>query len=148
MSKSAYIYSTLTDSNLHTGYDLANGNDLKPIERQVLVKGGAGLANENFVTPDGVLTIVTNEELEWLLRQPLFALHVANGYVKHSFAQADANKIAAEMNRRDGAAPLTQADIPSGEPVPNEGKVDDAEIDRARAAPTVANAKTRGKARR
>lgn len=58
-----YIYSTLTCDNAYTIYsDGANG--LKVPQGSVIVKGGTGIANDRLITPLGIITSVSEEELK------------------------------------------------------------------------------------
>lgn len=115
-----YIYSTLSADNRYTGYAKAV-NDLPSEERSVLVKGGTGVAGawNRLETPQGVVTEVTDDELSFLREQPVFQRHVENGFVHIDDKLYAPEKVAAEQNRNDPGAPLTESDFE--EPV--NGKV-------------------------
>lgn len=108
MSK-LYVYSTLAADVAYTNH-AAGGGDL-PIELPpVLVKGGAGVANDRFITPRGVVTEITEEQGEYLRANVLFQLHEKNGFVEISGSYVDPEKAAADMTGRDNSAPI----VPEG----------------------------------
>lgn len=114
-----YIYSTLTASVEYTGYSQGPGNI--PIrERGVLIKGGAGLADDHLYTPKGVATQVTDEELAFLETNSVFQLHKKGGFivVEKSKKEKEADKIAAGMSK-DPSSPKTLDDFKD----PNGAKV-------------------------
>jgi len=104
-----YVYSTLAADVAYTNHQ-QGGGDL-PIELPpVLVKGGAGVANDRFITPRGVVTEITEEQGEYLRQNVLFQLHEKNGYVEISGSYVDPEKAAADMTGRDVSAPI----VPEG----------------------------------
>jgi hypothetical protein len=105
-----YIFSTLTCDQV---YSNARHNDAGGIieDSQVFIKGGAGLANDRLITPLGVLTEVSDEDYEQLLQNEVFKIHVKNGFIKAQDKKADAEKVAADMARKDGSAPLVEQDF-------------------------------------
>ena len=105
-----YIFSTLAADMDYTNH-VSGGADL-PIELPpVRVNGGAGVADKHFVTPRGVLTEVTDEEMEYLQQNPVFKVHVANGFIQIETKKADPEKVAADMSGRDPSAPLVPGDL-------------------------------------
>ena len=107
-----YIYSTLTSDQLYTSY-AAGGGDMPIPGRQVAVKGGTGLANDRLITPLGVATEVTAEDMELLKTIPAFSEHQKNGFIVVDVKKQDPEKVASGMNTRDGSAPRTDADFPA-----------------------------------
>lgn len=108
MSK-IYIYSTLAADTRYAVY-ADTASDLPVVTRTVLVKGGAGVANKNFVTPRGVMTEVTGEELEMLKANKVFQKHVQGGYISHDEKKADVEKVVSNMTGRDSSAPIVPQD--------------------------------------
>jgi hypothetical protein len=102
-----YIYSTLSTNQLYTKYATTAGNDMPRVERTVLVKGGANVADKNFITPRGVVTEVTDEELTFLKDNKLFNTHLENGYVSIEERQVNVDKVVDNMKPADESAPLT-----------------------------------------
>ena len=116
-----YVYSTLTADNQYTAY--SKGGDGQPLaERAVLIKGGSNVADPNtLLTPYGVPTKVTDDELEFLETIPAFRQHRDAGFLAVSKDKVEAEVVAADMTLRDGSAPLTPEDVGSSEPAqPNE----------------------------
>lgn len=106
-----YVFSTLTSDMLYTEWTPGADAGAMSIEgRKILIKGGAGVANDRIVTPLGVCTEVDDEDVVLLLANPVFKLHQTNGHVTIQKKKADAEKVAADMNRADPSSPKTPAD--------------------------------------
>lgn len=109
MSKKLYVFSTLASDVAYTNHAQGGGDlpiDLPP----VVIKGGAGVANERIVTPRGVATEVTEEQVEYLRANQVFQLHEKNGFVMVSESYADPDTVAADMTGRDNSAPVVPQD--------------------------------------
>ena len=111
-----YIASTMSSTVHYHDYhkSLSGANHIK---RTVTVKGGAGVAkgsNGGIHTPDGLLTKVTTDELEFLMQDDTFKQHLAGGFVSVLNHEAAPEKFVKDMVKRDGAAPLTDADYSEG----------------------------------
>lgn len=104
-----YVYSTLTSDQIYANYG-PSANGVPMLISKILIKGGANLMTKHLVTPHGVVTSVTAEELAELRKNEVFKLHEANGFLKISEAKADADEVAADMETRDQSAPLVQQD--------------------------------------
>lgn len=107
---SNHIYSTLTCDQRYTGY-AKGGADLPVVAWEVLIKGGSNVADKRLITPIGVRTEVTDEQLAQLLENPVFKLHVNNGFITVEDVKEDPEKVAADMATKDDSAPLTPEDI-------------------------------------
>ncbi len=109
MSKKLFIFSTLASDVAYTNH--AQGGADMPIDLPpVLIKGGAGVANDRIVTPRGVATTVTEEQVEYLRANQVFQLHEKNGFVMVSETYADPDTVAADMTGRDNSAPVVPQD--------------------------------------
>ena len=109
MPKKLYVFSTLASDVAYTNHAQGGGDlpiDLPP----VVIKGGAGIANERIVTPRGVATEVTEEQVEYLRANQVFQLHEKNGFVMVSESYADPDTVAADMTGRDISAPVVPQD--------------------------------------
>lgn len=109
MSKKLYVFSTLASDVAYTNHAQGGGDlpiDLPP----VVIKGGAGIANERIVTPRGVATDVTEEQVEYLRANQVFQLHEKNGFVMVSETYGDPDTVAADMTGRDVSAPIVPQD--------------------------------------
>lgn len=117
-----YVYSTLTADQIYTDYR-ANPNGIPQAESKILIKGGANLMTKHLVTPHGVVTEVTAEELAVLRKNEVFKLHEQNGFLTISESKGDADEVAADMTTRDQSAPIVLQDEIIPEPAgATEGK--------------------------
>lgn len=110
----AYVYSTLTCDNEYVGYKKDGQGNPNIVERSVRIAGGHGLMNRNFLTPRGMVTEVTDEELEFLKTVNMFKLHVENGFITYDNKKVDAEKVAANMRGRDESSQIVPADYEKG----------------------------------
>ena len=105
-----YVYSTLASDVSYTNH--AKGGGDMPIELPpVFIKGGAGVANDRLITPLGVVTEVTEQELAYLRENEVFKLHEKNGFISISERKTDPDKAALDMTARDNSAPLVPEDM-------------------------------------
>ncbi|MCQ9426685.1 hypothetical protein NRB16_24500 [Pseudomonas sp. LJDD11] len=117
-----YVYSTLSNDQSYTTYtELAGGVPQK--DQAIFIAGKANVANNHFITPLGMITEVTAEQLAELRRNPVFRMHEQNGHISVSQAKADPDQVAASMQGRDASAPLVDQDFAEGE-APTTGKVE------------------------
>lgn len=105
-----YIYSTLTGSQAYQVYR-KGGADLPVVDKTILVAGGANVANDHFITPKGVVTSITDDDLQLLEQNPVFALHKANGFITVEAKEVSVERVVSDMEARDEAAPLTESDF-------------------------------------
>lgn len=110
MSKDHYVYSTLSAPQEYVTYN-SGAADLPQAVQSVFIAGGANVAGKHLVTPLGVVTKVTDEELKALETNEVFKLHKENGFVTVSDAKVDPEVVAADMTSRDEAAPLVDGDF-------------------------------------
>ncbi len=104
-----YIYSTLTSDQVYANYR-SSANGVPLAESKIAINGGANLMTKHLVTPHGVVTEVTAEELAELRKNEVFKLHLANGFLTISEAKGDADDVAADMTTRDQSAPIVEQD--------------------------------------
>lgn len=112
-----YVYSTATNSGTYVEYEENSSNELSIPKKwpngqpmKVTIRGGHGLADKYLFTPKGVVTQVSDEEMELLLRNPAFKRHIDRGFMTYDKKKIDPAKKAANMAQKDGSAPLTPAD--------------------------------------
>lgn len=109
------IISTLSASNEYVSYhkhDDANAKvgRVSVPQKSVLIKGGANVAGA-LRTPDGVVTHVSDDELEHLRSVPQFVQHEKNGFIRvlesdREVDEAKVSKIAKDMTDRDESSQL------------------------------------------
>lgn len=135
-----YIFSTLSNDNAYTFYE-DEGADKKSVprgihkvKRKILIKGGTAVVQSNeqkgIYTPYGVMTEVSNEDLNHLLggltvkeimENPLekhvhkgnavFKKHLKNGFLRIDEKKIDIDKAVADLKKRDASAQKTEKDI-------------------------------------
>ena len=110
MGKKFYVFSTLANDQAYVNYHSQVGNDIPQETHRVVINGGAGVANDRFLTPMGVVTEVDETDVVELEKNNVFQLHLKGGFLKVQAKSADAEKVAADMNRADKSAPLTPSD--------------------------------------
>jgi hypothetical protein len=132
------IFSTLSAGVDYTGYKKSDSESgAHEVERVVSIKGGAGVASALDVlagkplTPAGVQTEVTDEELEFLKNHPVFQDQLKAGFLKIvEKKSAKIEKVVEDMNKDDTSAPLQEKDFDKKSkskrvagPAPKVGKV-------------------------
>lgn len=105
----AHVFCTLSNDQLYTNYEKGAGGVSIAVEK-VLIKGGAGIANKRLITPLGVATEVTENELKALHNNPDFLAHKKQNFIVVREKKADPDKVATDMQQHDKSAPLTDAD--------------------------------------
>ena len=114
-----YIYSTATCSGTYCQYPPPNTTSgHNTAIRRVTIKGGHGLASPIrghihglIHTPQGVVTQVTQDELDFLMSNRSFLRHMKAGFITVDDRKVDPEKKAASMAQKDGSAPKTPADF-------------------------------------
>jgi len=109
MGKSVHVFSTLACDQRYVNY-VSNPEGIPLPTSEILIKGGAGVASDRLITPQGVHTEVTEEALAELEKNPVFAMHKRNGFMTVQTRRADPEKVATDMNAKDKSKPLTPAD--------------------------------------
>lgn len=106
-----YVYSTATNSIVYEERaQMKDPSAIRPIQRQVTIKGGTGLANKHLITPEGVVTHVSDEDADFLEKHEAFNRHRDKGFMILRRDKVRAEKVAAEMNPRDDSRPRTPDD--------------------------------------
>ena len=115
----AYIYSTLTADQEYTVYPPFDPKQIPKPNRKILIYGGANVINRNLITPRGVSTTVSDEELKILETIPSFKRHLERGFLTVDRNRADADKVAKDMTPRDKSAQMEDKDF-ENKPVTNQ----------------------------
>lgn len=116
-----YVFSTLACDQRYTLYG-KGPSDLPRAMRSVFIKGGAGIPGKYLETPQGVMTKVSEEEMQVLKQVRQFQQHMERGFIRVEEAPADPEKVAADMNVTDNGKPDTPADYENmaAQPVNNQ----------------------------
>lgn len=104
-----YILSKLANKQIYTLYAKGTSANLNIPVKKVEIKGGADVTDKNLVTPDGVVTKVTADELEILKSNKDFQKHVEKGFVKYFDTQPNVDKNVDKMEK-DKSRQLTPDD--------------------------------------
>lgn len=109
--KKVFIYSTLSSDMVYASWD--KGPDLPKRRQGILIKGGAGIASKHLITPKGVVTEITDEELKELKENQVFNLHCTNGFIKIEYEKIKITNAIKDMEPKDKSTPLVPSDFPS-----------------------------------
>lgn len=109
---SVHIYSTLANPQRFVVYAPPPEVGMLPVvAREVLIKGGAGIASKNLITPIGVHTAITQDEYDAICGLEHFTRFVASGHITvQQKVINDIDRAVSDMNPRDPGGPLTPAD--------------------------------------
>lgn len=104
-----YVYSTLASDNIYCPYLKNVTGDVNIPQKGVFIKGGSGIANKYMYTPKGVVTEVTDQELEILEANQVFQMHKENGYILVEKRKVEPEKKikSGDLKERDVSAPIT-----------------------------------------
>lgn len=123
-----YVYSTMTSDVRYNKYD--NNPNLPAAVKTIVIKGGTGVASKNLITPQGVVTHVTDEDLEILKQDEVFITHQQNKFITVREKEANVTSVVeSELELRDASSPLVPEDFSEGADVSpskvtgNKGKV-------------------------
>lgn len=108
----AHVYSTLTSDHVFVvrGTPPAQGQPA-PILKRVLINGGTGVANKRtLITPYGVHTEVSDDDLAVLEQDPSFQRFKQRGFIRVEKRESRPEIVAQDMAKDTGSAPLTPAD--------------------------------------
>ncbi len=103
-----YILSKLANTQNYTQYAKGVGNLNVPVQT-VTVNGGADITGKNLITPEGVITKISADELEILKANKDFQRHLEQGHVKYFGVQPNIEKASGKMTK-DVSRPLTPSD--------------------------------------
>ena len=109
MGKTVHVFSTLANDQLYVNY-ATNPEGIPLPTSSILIKGGAGVANDRLITPLGVATEIPEEHVAELEKNPVFAKHKAGGYIVIRDRRSNPEKVATDMNAKDKSRPMTPAD--------------------------------------
>lgn len=115
-----YVYSTATCGTSYVKYESVLSTDrssagFNRILKKVIINGGNGIANKHLFTPIGVVTFVSEDDLEFLLQDQNFKRHVDAGFISYDKKKIDPEKKAKNMKDKDGSFPLTPKNFEKGQ---------------------------------
>lgn len=109
-----HITSTATGGIDFTGYRKVAKDMNIPDGNKVTIHGGSNVSNKHFVTPRGVVTSVTDDQLEWLKSQELFNRMVKDGFLTITESKVEPEVVLPDMKLQDKSAPKTPHDYEPG----------------------------------
>ena len=122
-----YVISSLSRDNTFAVYEKKSGNVLV-IKKSILIKGGAHVADKKtLVTPNGVPTEVSKEDLEILKENYAFKKFLERGFMKimESGSKFKAQDESEKMTEKDASAQITKEDYKKkGKKAPRTKKED------------------------
>lgn len=128
---SYYVYSTLTCDNAYTLYEPTPPEQLSKPKRSILIKGGANVANKHVLTTKGVVTQVSDADMEMLKQNDHFMLHHKNGFIAWEKHKEDPEHVAKDMQEKDASAPKVPEDF-KDKNVHSSSKRADVQVDEVR----------------
>ena len=120
MAKQVHIYSTMACDNAYAIYNPPkDGDQRRTIKKddngrpmKMVVKGGHGVANSNFITPQGVATSVDKDLYDLLKNDPSFKRHCDRGFLTVSeTTKKETKKVVKDMADGDKSKPKTDKDF-------------------------------------
>lgn len=117
-----HIVSTLAAGNNYNVYEPKPANNkasgVNVVKRTIAINGGANVAKRGGETgvlvPRGVVTSVSETDLELLEANPHFKEHVKRGFLKVMNEKVSGNKAAKDLNSDDESKALTIEDTKEG----------------------------------
>ena len=118
-----HIVSTLSaDVDYTTYYKKSEPGGVNVVEKKIRVKGGANVANRKLLnisdvlTPKGVVTHVSEEDLGHLEKDEVFQTHKKNGFIQvvKSNSAPNGDKVAKDLEEKDASAPFSPEDYEEG----------------------------------
>jgi len=104
-----YITSKMAANVNYAVYTKVN-NGLNKVQQVITIRGGADVADKmTLVTPEGIVTAISDDEFVKLQDSPIFRRHVERGVLKVSTNERNAEKSSAELTK-DNSAQLTPKD--------------------------------------
>lgn len=106
------IFSTMTGAVTYTEWKTSPGG-LSVAGKSVTINGGANVAHrKTIITPRGVGTQVTDDELAFLENDAVFKFHKKGGFITIDSVKdiRDADLAASDMEGRDDSAPDVEQD--------------------------------------
>lgn len=112
-AKKLFVYSMLANSQLYQLHGAAAAPGVPPpVVGEVLVRGGAGVADKRADTPEGaIVTPITREEADMLNKNAVFKLHEKNGFVRIHDEDVGGVKGADGLNGREPGSPTVPSDF-------------------------------------
>ena len=107
-----YVYSTLTADQQYTLYPAdADPRQIPTGLHSVFIAGGANVINNHMITPRGMVTEVSKEQLEILEKIPAFVNHREAGFITVEKTMQAPDEVAQDMTPKDESSQLVDSDF-------------------------------------
>lgn len=108
---SKYIYSTMSADNDVVLYK-KNGDGKQVPAGKITIAGKANVANnKTLITPRGALTTLEDKEFDLIKDNNHFKKWIEKGFIMVETRQADADKVAQNMTKKDKSAQKVKDDL-------------------------------------
>lgn len=105
-----YVFCTLSCDQAYTKYEKgADGSNI--VVGSIFIAGKANITNKNLITPKGMMTEVSDSDMEFLMGDYHFNEHVKNGFITVESKAAPVESVVRDMKAKDSSAPKTQEDL-------------------------------------
>ncbi len=94
-----YILSKLACTQNYTIYAKGVGENMNIPVKTIKINGGADVTDKNLVIPDGVVTFISDKDLEVLKSNKDFQRHLSGGYINFYKSQPNIEKQAEKMTK-------------------------------------------------
>lgn len=109
-TSAAYIYSTASNDVNFVNWKKTSERSVTIPEGNIKIKGGANVPNSNLMTPKGVVTPVTQSQLDFLEKNKLFNSLIDQGFLKITKNKIKISKAVKDMEEKDKCANLRESD--------------------------------------
>jgi hypothetical protein len=132
-----YVYSTLTNSVIYTPGDKNSPLHANPMLARIHIRGGANIAHRTIsgglYTPKGVMTEVTDDQMDALKANQHFQNHVEKGFINFEKKKVKLEKGIANLEEADKSRPYD----PTRMPAPGLKEAEDPQKDKRRHASAI-----------
>jgi hypothetical protein len=105
-----YVYSTLSNSVIYTPGEKDSPLHANPVLARILIRGGANVAKRTstggLYTPKGVVTEVTDDQMDALKDNVHFKNHVEKGFISSEKKKIKIEKGVADLEPGDKSKPI------------------------------------------
>lgn len=112
-----HIASTMSASVDYAIYEQRPSGGANPPKEIITVKGGANVTQRRdggIIMPEGVITQVTEGQLNKLMQHDMFTEHMKRGFVKVFNSKTTVEKAVSDMTKKDVSAPYSVSDYSKG----------------------------------
>lgn len=104
-----YVFSTLTCDNEYTSWRKIG--DKNVAQDSVIIRGGSGVMNKNFITPMGIMTEINETQYALLQENSEFKAHCERGFITVEKKKYEPEQVVSNMASGDSSRPLTPSDV-------------------------------------